>query len=412
MRNKIILWSVASFALATLIVGTGILSYFIGYNRMLNRPYTVVRSDVNFIYVNYATLPILHSSLHFLSHDTPSYVFFGRDNTYYVNKMPDHVQLFSPGDANIAVTPTVIAERTRQLVADIEEVNPGSTYHFFVDDFMTLLPFYALLRNNIPLERAHITLITNGTATYHHFFTMVDFTGTQEKLEDWLEIFKGTAQVTPSVLTDTRNLSLAAAMMPNVEWWMQFPEFMFLHPHATPAVRQMLMQASLVKVQPQDLLHRLTPEMRDLFFNATIGHPTFQIGDQPLRTALDGYFNNQEKPIMIISGTNPNSPTLATTILDQIIEEFSDDYILMWKPHPAYTATDAAMQARGITVLPARLPMEVLMWAYPDLYIGGYQSSLYLATAIGQTRFTIGGFTLEILEFLDDNNWFNISHTF
>ena len=70
---------------------------------------------------------------------------------------------------------------------------------------------------------------------------------------------------------------------------------------------------------------------------------------------------------------------------------YGNRYNIFFKPHPNQMPTGEYLSyitdMLGFQVLPATLPMESLLWVYPELKIGGYSSSLYMSTATGQTLF-------------------------
>ena len=360
-------------------------------------------NPVFYFYTTFGTLPSLYASIHMYTHTNPSFKFIGRQNTFYEGAMPAHVEFMTEvrhagqGD-DIRST----AESMRDRVAALEEKYENAMFRFFVDDLRVMMPFYSALRAGVPMERIHVTLLSDGTGTYGALFDnhYRDDIGAHDAWERWeyhynrfhnvlLPQFKdANAAVSYSTL-GWSYMPYVAAQLPNVQYWMQFPEYRFLV-DTNPQVLRELMTANLVKKQPADLINTLHPALREEFFDGVLNNPDFNIDEQPLRPILDKAFAEAEEaglPIMIISGSNPNQNL--TELVDMVFAEFGAcgvNYTFMWKAHPARTHEDAYMAGRGITVLPARIPMEVLLWAFPNVYIGGYQSSLYMA-ATTQVRF-------------------------
>ncbi|MCL2587333.1 MAG: hypothetical protein FWE31_03800 [Firmicutes bacterium] len=362
---------------------------------------------VFYFYTTFGTLPTLYASLHMLTHTHPTFKFYGRQDTFYEGALPGHVEFMTeitrPGQGNYMLSS---AQSMRQRVADLDAKHENAMFRFFVDDLRVLMPFYAALRAGIPMERFHVTVLTDGTATYGPLFDQqyVDGLG-HDAAARWAQHYNSFHNVRLPHFANQEaapggvypyvgwsHYAYVAAQLPNVEFWMQFPEYRFLV-NTNSTVQRELMTATLVKRQPADILNTLTLENRELFFEGVLNNPNFNLGenqDQPLRPILNSIFAEAEKadrPIMIISGSNPNHSL--SELVDQVFAEFGANgvnYTFMWKPHPARTHEDAYMAGRGITVLPARIPMEVLLWAFPDVYIGGYQSSLYMA-ATTQVRF-------------------------
>ena len=401
-----------------------------------------------FVYFTFGTLPTLYASLHFLSHSNPSYVFFTRNDTFDVEQMPNHVTQIRDVTYG-TLPPAEIAEIARETIAELEETYNSPNFHFFVDDLRVLLPYYALMRNDIPESRFRITLLSDGVGTYAGMFTGngVDnrfvgpngFNNWRDRRTDfqnfWLPLIKSDTQLTASnyeAILLNFDLAYIAAQRPNVEYWMQFPEFGFLREGVMLEVKAELLRTNLVKVMPFNMLDNLSSARKDIFFDATIGNPSFAIGEEvSLRDKLDDLFDS-EKPVMIISGTHAGGISGGghgvagfLAALEQIVNTFGDDYVLMYKPHPSWNSSLAGnlpiiefMADNDIFILPPRLPMEVLMWAYPEVFIGGYASSLYMSARVEQVRFSIGNFaaggdTHNIMYVLYQMGFFaNMEHAF
>ena len=409
-----ILW----LAVITVVAGT---MFLVGRNVMLRRPYRMVSAEVIHIYMAVSTLPTLYANLHFLSHNNPSYMYLGRAGTFNFDMTPDHVQPFMlPGSG----TPQEVAESTRQLIANLEDYNNGeSKFHFYIQDAMVLIAFYALLGNEIPEDRFHITMFTSGEAWYSDSTAnlagsngLSEFQTIQQELEDFKE------RVTTDTITledytkmwINRRHGYAAALLPNVEHWSPFPEYKFMADHFEQELKSTLLRGTFTRRSAQDLLNRLNPEMREVFFAATIGSPDFTVGTQQIRTFLENY---RDKPVMIITGTGHATHLehdFYDTILDQLVYEFGDYYTLMFKPHPVEMPTGdrrIPFDSRGIYILPAILPIEIVMWEFPEFKIGGFSSSLFMSMTAEQVRFFIGrvgwGYPWGgTLQFLWDNGFF------
>jgi len=373
----------------------------------------VVSEEVHNIYMTFGTLPTLYASLDMLTKTDPCYVFFSREDTFDVSKMPQNVTLINqPGSYGNSQ----VAQMALATVQNIEANNTNPKYHFFVDDLRALLPYYCFMKVGISTDRYAITLLSDGTGTYTGFDQ--NYLGDQGD-DNW----NTHKQELDTIFDKYQNQNLSGSdydlmlystqymypisQMSNVEYWMQFAEYGHIKTGVSQQITAQLMRAALVKKQPYNILSVLTIEKQEIFFDATINNPTFAIEGESLRDFLDNLFLDSPKPIMIISGTNPNPAGFTDDggTVDKIIQEFGDQYKLVWEPHPAYKDDDNKMAQKGITVLPAQLPMEALLWAYPDASVGGFASSLYMAARTHQVRFFIGAL-YSPLTVLDDNGFF------
>ena len=404
---------------------------------------TIPPSDEYNIYMHFGTLPTLYAAAHVFSHTTPSYIYFSRKNTFDMDKMPAHVQLFARNEANN----NNIIGAAKDLIRDINKEYPKAVFHFYVDDFRLMAAYYALLTNGIPESRFDITIFSDGGGTYgaaltrnyaDSFHYTMSINGEMEYFEpkqngflNWQQAKKDFEDILadfkarPNVSRDGGNLlygdgsgthlidkgkyplpsdaplhdansfgcdryAFIAAQRPNVRYWMQFPEYIWMRDDIGFEVRSQLLRATLSKVAPVDIVEALTPINREAFFNAVINNPENQVAGEPVdRELLDSLLLNTAKPPLIISGANLGAGAInyfghganyfPDVIIEQIKADFGAEYTLFFKPHPSFTADNNKIKNKGITVLPAQLPMDVLLWAYPDIAIGGYNSSLYMS---------------------------------
>lgn len=404
------------------ILGIFILAVAVGFTACGNKGYndgfdagyaegwrSAKESNNYYIYYNLATLPTLNSMLHYLSHENPSYVYYERTATYDNKNAPRHVT-FLEGNRTEGLN------AVKALIADLEEqTNKEAYYNFYTEDLRVLAGYYLFLTNNVPESRFNITLQSDGTGTYNNCFTnhylqpngAANFEGNKAKFETVLEFFKDkdvenyesfmeALEPNPALTTfearilanNSAKFAILAAQRSNVKHLVQFPEY-FLIKSDMPEIMREILKSSLTKAQPYDLFNTLSKAKCDLFFDMIFNNENNLIDGKPCtRELVDGYLSGKDKPILIITGTS----VYHDTVYDEIVSDYGN-YAIFFKPHPTYPPINTIWTAggagktyqdyfteHGITVLPAQLPMEAIMWAYPEAFLGGYNSSLYMST--------------------------------
>jgi|GEM_PF-1332443 len=405
-----------------------------------------------FIYLTEGTLPTLNAFLHVLSHNYPSFMLFGRKDTFNHEMLPSHVTMVrEPGipgtpESEIRIPEDIIA--MRDLVKELEEEFNQPYFHFFAECINALTPFYIMERANIPRERFQITLLSDGANHPSIFLQLPPFWAPPgfsdgdllfsgpNGLDNWRHFIDSFNNYWLPLFASDEGLAFehyrrfrpnwaymwAAALQPNVDFWISFPGWFFMQ-DVHPAILGDLIHATLVGRKAYDQLEGLERHRRDIFFEATLNNPNFAIeGVGSLRTMLEDYFT-QDKPVMIVSGTHGGTVSGAggnvahfITALEEIIEEFGDDYVLMYKPHPSWVISHpgnapllAFLEEHNIRILPPRLPMEVIMWAFPDVQVGGFNSTLYISARASQVRFFIGGLGAGMVNFLYESGAFPLA---
>ena len=144
---------------------------------------------------------------------------------------------------------------------------------------------------------------------------------------------------------------------------------------------------------------------REQFDNAVLSSSSSSI------EYYNSQFLNRDKEILIITGTNIAGLETNVPYIDQVIEDFGDTHYLYFKPHPSYPPNSdllAYFAEYNITVLPHRTPMEAIMWMFPEVYVGGYNSSLYMSAEYGQTLFFLGNIGSPITDLRDYGHFDNV----
>lgn len=123
-------------------------------------------------------------------------------------------------------------------------------------------------------------------------------------------------------------------------------------------------------------------------------------GENP-EDGMSYYFNSPKGKYILILGTspsgeNPNSTNKYYTFneyLDIVLDTYGEEYEVFYKGHPAYPSNEerkTIFSNEGVVELRSSIPVEILMYIYPNVYIGGYRGSSFLSSMDGQTLFFFG----------------------
>lgn len=96
-------------------------------------------------------------------------------------------------------------------------------------------------------------------------------------------------------------------------------------------------------------------------------------------------FNKNKKHLIIIGTYNFGTPELTLSIyvnlIDNLLIDIKGKYVLFFKPHPLFPVIkDSKLEEyllnNNIKILPAKMPLEVLLWRHSNIYISGFCSSI------------------------------------
>ena len=377
------------------------------------------------LYVTSGSLPTLYAGLNVFLDSTESYMLYERAGTF------DNAELIKNTNVqNIYKYPFGTVETAnesatfRAKVKELYEKDNSALFNLFCDDLRVQLEITLFLAQGIPEDNYTMTLLTDGTGTYGA--TVFPYKGANayntfmnnKAVYDGHYVTaaeKGTTTLSSASIFDYAMAANAvcAAQKQNVRYWMQYPELL------ETSIQDKLMKdefgyANIEKMTPTMLINRLSPAKKAQFARAAKMDPAI----------YDPLFHKNEKPDLVITGTSPAGETVDgvnyfENVLERIVELYGDDYNLFFKAHPVWppeqvpeipelVGRKALLESKNVTILPSTTPMEVMMWFYPHLNVGGYNSSLYMNVAKYRTQFFIIASPVNLSAPLPD--LYNIGH--
>lgn len=403
------------------------------------------KENIN-VYMNWGTVSPLYSLLNVYAdidsakaegrEPTKSFMWYERANTANEKLLPENVTLMNNIDAKYN-NGDFNAENSKQCMGffrKVFETYPNAHYTLFTDDLRAQYEFLMMNYNGVPKEQYNVVLGTDGTATYakikEYLYKDSDPKDVEQVLGEvnskwdqyayWYHEYQkriSNHQVEQSrFLNNNGGASFVMweeASQDNVEYWIQWPELLVSDVEGLNEIMNEKMH--IVKKHHNDMFAALSEESKKDFLNLVLSG-AFKGTDYPIDTDFKAMYDNTYMPnyasggkYMIISGTSQSgeNPPFEESV-NAVMEHFGDEYTYLYKPHPAWPASKFEGRAeflasKGIKELPAQTPMEVILWTYPNVNVGGYNSSLYMsATTPGQVKFFLTGDVGSLSEPLPD----------
>ena len=368
----------------------------------VGEPDEAYTGDINF-YITFGSLPTLYALLAAYTdvdqaaqagtEPAKGYMWYQRGATADPETLPGNITMMEEVNANQYYDASY-TEKFMAYALKLYQTYPNAHFNLYCDDLRAQLEIMLFTYNQIPEEQYNVHFVSDGTGSYS---TIKSYLGEWNKYAGWYETLKGeAAQGTlragffDGTLMSYGYVACSAAREENVDYWLQFPELITIEGQYADYFEQL----NKIKKLPNTMYAELSADQKDDFMNAVLKATglTKQEYDQNF---FPGY--EEGTKYMIISGTSPNgegSSERFETAVNNIIEYYGDSYTYLYKPHPSWPAEKVDgraeyLQSKGITELPAQTPMECLLWAYPNVEVGGYSSSLYMSATQGQVQFFI-----------------------
>lgn len=409
----------------------------------------IVPTTTNVIYLTFGTLPTLYAGIHMFLHTKPTFMWFLRENTINLTALPTHVKMIGePGRNNFDNIYFVKDE-----VSKILETDADASFTLYTDDMQSARIFLTLLvSTGVKENNYQVRILSDGTGTYNYyrmfFNTSVGFDIFNNTISYLYNLYAKVlktkdVEVIPDdnyAFADLYNNMFALASFPFSELWLAYPDLLSSKDNRMTFARSVI---NVREVTPFFLFSCLSKANVSKFLNLfnfdkdyfdailnnkksdnqllnAISTPVFVKETNPSASSTPQFIDKNKKPSSfspistevketVANNTEDNSvlapkkkliltmpypiPVYFGSVLKKIINGYSENYDIYLKPHPDDELSDAQVkkfkEMGVVDVFGNRIPMEIILFLYPSVHIGGFQSSLYMSTKPEQILFFI-----------------------
>lgn len=394
-------------------------------------------SHYNINYLN-ATLPVLLATTQLYTEEQKGVTYMGLDRraTYNWYELPENTYAFpntvvTDGTTKLALfnqngeeKTTVYGNQsvgtwggiaqvgnpnhvihTRKWIKDLYEMDNTSTFTFGCVDNSVNSSIIFSYGNNIPSSHFNIKIFTDGTATtsYLNSKNMNDYATWQSvrsRYENYIKSIANDATINDAFAN--KNFAYVMCTDSNVQYIVNCKPGM-LNSVRTKAsanadklasiyeenVTQLTVSEAFEKVKAAGKINDLEYLLR-----------TRWIDNGGEEGSASQYFDNANgKKNLMILGTSPGGEAgneVNATFMELmafVVRKYGSEYNIMYKGHPNYplskfengTERQRFFTENGIIVLPNATPAETYMYLYNEVYVGGYYSTTFTSSMVGQT---------------------------
>lgn len=362
----------------------------------------VTTSEYNLVALN-ATLPVLLFTIdHFANtQDVPTYVYLGREATYNFDKLPESMNLYPPyiGRGGEGALWYPMMDNLSLWVKDLYEMNNDSFFTLNVVDNFINLAFVVFDRFEIPESNYHINIWTDGifTDTTLNTYKTLDIVNTRRlEIETYRKSIVGIESQNinePTLGNSMERHGFALALKENVSYFVSSMQGIGTLPLE---VKNLMNEVITLKTVASS-------------FEALRSSGNMNAFEHLLKTrwgeeeeeGLSTYFNSPKGKYILIIGTSVVAEASNATnkyysfdeYIDIVYDTYGSDYEIFYKGHPNYPSSVARKEMfddKNIIELRNTIPVEIMMYIYPHVYVGGYRGSSFLSSMQDQTLFFFG----------------------
>jgi len=345
-------------------------------------------SDVFNLYLGYGSFPLLYIIPHLFSHKVPSFLWIQRNRTIKAEYIPEHVNYLSTTPLS-TISMQFILNRFAKKYKALLNSNSRLMLNIYIGEEAAHLYFiYPFIKNRIPNENITITIIDVGNGIFNNFNELMTskvnwdyeykrysklITALQKSYLPFIpaicDILGSKYIARLSIFTNT--------IVKNINYWLPITSYLC---EPIPELKSVKNGMYLHDITPADVISK----MSDVDKKSSLA--IFGIDKE----YYDKLFCTSIKPCLIITdSTVEHNEGRFHIVGEKIVHEYRNEFNIFYKAHPTKLTAHSSIETSkflvkyGIISLPVDLPIEMLVYSYPNVYIGGYKSSIYM-TIIGE----------------------------
>lgn len=298
-----------------------------------------------------------------------------------------------------------VNEEAAEYVKEILKKDKNAYFKLYIDEFLYWYEYPIFEELGLTEDKYEVIMYSDGTLSYTAKYGIMQenaydfYKREKERYENVLDEsrkgkdkfdFEGLKYLQASEEGDKTeklaseydsNYILLATLRDNVSYYLQYPE---LITYQDDRVKEEMSKANLKQMSAIEKYKNLSEE------NQKILNEMLYLNKEE----MDKEYFNGENPKLVLTGANPFYEEYTKeefeNILQQVYSEYGNQYQILYKPHPKAEPNEEQQQMLSkynIKILPAKLPMEAIMFVYDDIKLGGFPSTLYMSTDSSNTLF-------------------------
>lgn len=364
------------------------------------------------IYITFGTLPALYAQMNVFLDNSDSYIWTRSGGTFIPEKnFPNNLKYYKKFDSFNDCA--FFEEQFKDIIEILSEIvskNQNIKLNIFCDDSRIQFIWKIFIESDIEKYVNKIIMISEGNITeYMSRYVNNDYF--EDMYNQWDNIMKLIKD--PSVPTQKKDATLIA--INNYSFYLStLDNYEYLIPNLNLLVKNTQLnkfssKMLLSEINLYEMYNSLDDKIRECFINNAIT-------DFSMKKSIQ----NTKNKILIINGTynfinEEISSFIYCNLINRVIDDYKKDYIIFYKAHPLYPAERNPeflqfLQKNKVIILSEKFPIEIALWEYNHIKIGGFCSTIHSLIPKEQVAFFFGdlnGFAKYIFK---DNfyNYYNI----
>ena len=321
---------------------------------------------------------------------TPTFVWFKRSGAWDWSNLPQNV--YPMPIANTAdflnSNENKIYSMTSSWVKELYEINKNAEFDFYYNDYFAYGWLDATIANGIPASNYHVTLLSDGTASFEYFNK--HFNNPETYTDEYNKMKADYDKVKSQVAKNHRYTKLSSYKIgaekireyayimaneeDNVDWWLtRINGTMATN---NPDLFAEISSNTSIKVKDLNgLLNALNEDGKALVKSL------YNFSDTMFEKAYQ-----ENKNIMVILGTwtETEQSTNFNEYVKATMAHYGSNYIYYYKGHPKNPTNSVSGKLESLTKLglidvDSTIPAEIILFFNPEAFVSGYTSSTFVS---------------------------------
>jgi hypothetical protein len=351
-----------------------------------------LNNNIYNVYIALGTMPALFSQINVFLDYTPSLLWVRMCG--FLDKIKEKPEnIISYNEFNDILDYDFNIEYYKNIVNRLEEIikkDKNFFFNIYIDDIRASFILKIITGLNLLTDRYSIFLIADGRLP-DTIFPTLSADDENDKAEQWMQLIEFSKNKEINIneinkITYDRAYAFFLSTKSNIKYLIQ--DFALLKNNKISDDYRNRM--NICDINFHNIYCQLTNEHRNQIINSVLP------ADMIIK------FSDYNIKHLIITGTYGFGHTYLSvfiykSLISKVIEDYGRNYKIWFKPHPLFLLNEypsllVFFKQNDIEVLPEQFPLEILLWSYEYIEIGGFYCSAYTFINLKRIKFIFGDF--------------------
>lgn len=340
-------------------------------------------NNYNF-YMVFGSVPTMYAQINIFLDDTPSYIWYYRDNFFDINSKyyPKNLKLYYQTKGFDTEFLKDTCYNIKSKIEEIKKKDKKAKFNIFIDDSRVQFYLKPFILSDSIKDINNVIILSEGSISQYMYY---DISSNDEHVQKkrWNSLIE-------NIKNNKENVDNELMIISNYSFWLSTNKnIKYILPYYE------LLENKNVSLEYKNKMNLYNMDIEKMYDKLSYHQKMVIKGDFDKNVKID-----KNKKYLVIIGTYDFGDKEITSfiyenLIDQALIDFGVEYTFLFKAHPLFPVSEnhrleEYLNNHDIEILPSNLPLEIFLWDNKNIMMGGFSSSIQSLIKPKRMKFVFG----------------------